>query len=141
MPGGRRSQGLSEACKPGGMRLDKWLWAARFFKTRGMARAAIEGGRVTMDGERVKPAKEISPGSRIEVGAGDMACEIIVARLGQRRGPAQEARQLYEETPDSLQRRTRAAERIRLAPEPTSSLRGRPTKRDRRRLDRLREQD
>lgn len=120
------------------MRLDKWLWAARFFKTRGMARAAIEGGRVRMGGERVKPAKEISPGSRIEVGTGATTCEIVVVRLGERRGPAHEAQLLYEETPESRERRAQVAERVRLAPEPTRHLRGRPTKRDRRQLTRFR---
>jgi ribosome-associated heat shock protein Hsp15 len=122
------------------MRLDKWLWAARFFKTRGMARAAIEGGKVRVDGERAKPAKDIAPGSRIEIGLGDTSQEVIVARLGERRRPAPEARQLYEETPASRARREQAAARMRVAPEPTSSLRGRPTKKDRRALDRFREQ-
>ena len=123
------------------MRLDKWLWAARFFKTRGLARAAIEGGKVRVGGERVKPAKEVARGSRIEIGAGESAWEIIVAQLGERRGPAHEARRLYEETPESQARRAQAAARIRIAPEPTSSLRGRPTKKDRRALNRFRGQD
>lgn len=123
------------------MRLDKWLWAARFFKTRGIARLAIEGGKVRMGGERAKPAKEVGPGSRIEIGAGDSALEVVVARVGERRGPAHEARQFYEETPESQARRERIAERVRVAPEPTSRLRGRPTKKDRRVLDRFRGQE
>jgi len=120
------------------MRLDKWLWAARFYKTRGLARAAIEGGKVRMDGARVKPAKEIALGTRIEVGTGESTLEVVVAKLAERRGPAQEARQLYEETPESRTRREQSTARIRLAPEPTSGLRGRPTKKDRRALDRFR---
>jgi ribosome-associated heat shock protein Hsp15 len=123
------------------MRLDKWLWAARFFKTRGLARAAVEGGKVRMCGERVKPAKEIAVGNLIEIGVSETTCEVRVAKLGERRGPAHEARQLFEETPDSLARRQRVAARIRLAPEPTSALRGRPTKKDRRALDRFRGQE
>jgi len=120
------------------MRLDKWLWAARFYRTRGLARAAIEGGKVRIDGARVKPAKEIALGMRIEIGAGDSTLEVAVAKLGERRGPAPEARQLYEETPESLARREQAIVRTRVSPEPTSRLRGRPTKKDRRALDRLR---
>jgi len=120
------------------MRLDKWLWAARFYKTRGLARAAVEGGKVRIDGTRVKPAKEIAPGTRIEIGAGDSMVEVVVAKLGERRGPAQEARQLYDETPESQVRRERTVVENRIAPEPTSRLRGRPTKKDRRALDRFR---
>jgi ribosome-associated heat shock protein Hsp15 len=120
------------------MRLDKWLWAARFYKTRGLARAAIEGGKVRIDGARVKPAREIALGNRIEIGAGDSTLEVAVVKLGERRGPAPEARQLYDETPESQARREQAVVRTRVSPEPTSRLRGRPTKKDRRALDRFR---
>jgi len=120
------------------MRLDKWLWAARFYKTRNLARAAIDGGKVRIGGARVKPAKDVALGTRMEIGAGESALEVLVVKLGERRGPAQEARQLYEETPESRARREQATAKIRPVAEPTSSLRGRPTKKDRRALDRFR---
>jgi len=120
------------------MRLDKWLWAARFYKTRTLARAAIEGGKVRIDGARVKPAKDVALGTRLEIGAGESALELVVVKLGERRGPPREACQLYEETPESRARREQATPQIRSGTEPTSSLRGRPTKKDRRALDRFR---
>jgi len=119
------------------VRLDKWLWAARFFKTRSLALAAIEMGRVRVEGERVKPAREVHAGERIEVVQGPARVEVIVRGLALVRGPATVARTLYEETPDSSQRREREAQARRYAPEPAAALQGRPTKRDRRRMERL----
>jgi ribosome-associated heat shock protein Hsp15 len=120
------------------MRLDKWLWAARFYRTRGLAQAAIEGGKVRVDGERVKPSKGLAAGSRVEIGAGESVREIVVAKLAERRGSARMASELYVETDASRARREQAAAERRLAVEPARALRGRPTKKDRRALERLR---
>lgn len=121
------------------VRLDKWLWAARFFKTRSLATAAIDAGRVTLNGERVKPAKEVRAGDRLSVRtpSGDFA--IDVAALSEQRGNAQAAAQLYQETDDS--RAARAAEALRKKhfDDPASHIFARPTKKDRRTLDRFRD--
>jgi len=123
------------------MRVDKWLWAARFFKTRGLAQQAIEAGRVRLNGERIKPAREVKPGERIEIGVGALRQEVVIQGLSQRRGPAPEARRLYAETEDSrLRREVQLAEHKRMH-EPARELHGRPTKRDRRVLERLRRGD
>jgi len=120
------------------MRIDKWLWAARFFKTRALAQQAIERGRVRREGALVKPAREVKPGDRLEVAVGELRWALVVQRLGARRGPASEARTLYEETEASrLGREAMLAER-RLSVEPSRALHGRPTKRDRRVLERFR---
>jgi len=120
------------------VRVDKWLWAARFFKTRSLAQAAVEGGKVRLNGERVKPAKDVRVGDRVEVSAGETVWDLSVAALSDKRGPASEARKLYEEGEASRLSRVAAAESRRLAVEPASSLAGRPTKRDRRTLHKLR---
>jgi ribosome-associated heat shock protein Hsp15 len=109
-------------------RLDKWLWAARFFKTRSLAADAIAGGRVRWNGQAVKPAREIRPGDEIEVAAGELRWTVIVRGLNPQRRPAPEARLLYEETAESAARRLRAEELRRLAPVPGTGLKGRPTK-------------
>jgi ribosome-associated heat shock protein Hsp15 len=117
-------------------RLDKWLWAARYFKTRTLAAAAVTGGKVQVDGQRVKPSKLIRAGDRLEIRRGPMQWEIVVSGLSKQRRPAPEAAQLYEETPESTARRLETAERHRQ--EQQEKLRGgRPTKRDRRRLSDL----
>lgn len=119
-----------------GMRLDKWLWAARFFKTRALAVEAIERGRVRVNGQGVKPARDLRPGDRVEVLQGAVLREVVVRALSHQRGPAPQAQTLYEETASSVERRMREAEQRRLAPEPAATLeQGRPTKRDRRQLD------
>lgn len=123
------------------MRLDKWLWVARFFRSRGLAHEAVEGGRVRVGGERAKPSKAVNVGDRVEVIAGPSRREVIVAKLSERRGPAREAREHYEETEESRLRHERAVMERRFAIEPARSLRGRPTKKDRRALDRLRSGD
>jgi ribosome-associated heat shock protein Hsp15 len=109
-------------------RLDKWLWAARFFKTRSLAADAIAGGRVRWNGQAVKPAREIRPGDEIEVAAGELRWTVIVRGLNPQRRPAPEARLLYEETAESAARRQRAEALRRLAPVPGTGLKGRPTK-------------
>jgi len=121
-------------------RVDRWLWAARFFKTRGAATEAVLGGRVHLNGARVKPAKEIRAGDRLEVTVGDTRREVLVRAIAERRGPASVAATLFEETPESLARRERMAAERRLARPLGADLGARPTKRDRRRLDALRAQ-
>jgi ribosome-associated heat shock protein Hsp15 len=116
------------------MRIDKWLWAARFFKTRALAVEEIAKGRVQINGHAVKPAHDVKPGDQIAL-KGPWPRTVHVRGLSQQRGPAPVAQQLYEETAESLELRAQAKERLRLAPEPAISLeRGRPTKRDRREL-------
>ncbi|MDQ7988689.1 MAG: RNA-binding S4 domain-containing protein [Candidatus Dactylopiibacterium sp.] len=119
-----------------GVRIDKWLWAARFFKTRSLATDAVDGGKVQINGLRAKPAKDVKPGDRVEVVAGDQHWELVVAALAEKRGPATEARKLYSETPASQAARQKAADERRLRVEPAADMHGRPTKRDRRTLDR-----
>lgn len=120
------------------VRVDKWLWAARFFKTRSLATDAVEGGKVQVNGLRVKPAKDVKPGDRVEVTIGDMHWELIVEGLSEKRGPAPEARKLYRETETSAAARQKVAEERHLRVEPSLEIHGRPTKRDRRSLDRWR---
>ena len=120
------------------MRLDKWLWAARFFKTRSLATDAVEGGKIKLNGLATKPAREVKPGDRLHIRAGEQDWEIIVLALNEQRRPAPEARALYEETPESIEQRSKTAELRKLAPTPTPDQKGRPTKRDRRALTRFR---
>lgn len=122
----------------GSVRLDKWLWAARFYKTRSLATAAINAGEVRVAGERVKPARDARPGDRLQVRRGDDVIDVVVRELSSVRAAAPVAQRLYEETEESRQRRARAAERRALAREPSLDIRGRPTKRDARVLRRLR---
>ena len=119
------------------MRLDKWLWAARFFKTRSLAQQAIAGGKVQLNGERIKPAHEVKPGDAVEVRVGDYRWNVIVRGLSERRGPAEQARKLYDETAESAAERQRRLDLRRLSPEPGLERKGRPTKRDRRLLEGL----
>jgi ribosome-associated heat shock protein Hsp15 len=118
------------------MRLDKWLWAARFFKTRSLAQQAIAAGQVRLRGERVKPAHEVRPGDELLLRKSDLEWQVIVRLLSERRGPAEEAMKLYEETAPSRAERERRMELRRLGP--GVDTKGRPTKRDRRLLERLR---
>ena len=120
------------------LRIDKWLWAARFFKTRTLATQAIDLGRVRADGERVKPARDVTVGDRLEIHIGDARIEVIVRALSATRGPAPVARLLYEETAASVARREQRAAARAYAPEPAQDIKGRPTKRDARELRRLR---
>jgi ribosome-associated heat shock protein Hsp15 len=116
-------------------RLDKWLWAARFYKTRSLASEAIAKGRVLVNGQAAKPSRSVRVGDRIELQQGPVRRAVEVLALSHIRGPATVAQQLYAETPDSIAARERSAEQRRLAPEPSSTIdQGRPTKRDRRRI-------
>jgi ribosome-associated heat shock protein Hsp15 len=119
------------------MRLDKWLWAARFFKTRSIASAEVEGGHVEVNGERAKPSKQVRIGDELRIRLNQFTHIVHVRGLAERRGPAAEARVLYEETEASLRERERLAEQRRLAPTPAYEEGGRPTKRDRRDMARV----
>jgi ribosome-associated heat shock protein Hsp15 len=121
----------------GKVRLDRWLWAARFFKTRSLATEAVQGGRAHVNGARAKPAKEVGAGDTVEVTVGETRWTVLVRGVAERRGPAAEARLLYEETAESAARRAREAEARRLAPALGADLGARPTKRDRRRIESL----
>ena len=110
-------------------RIDKWLWAARFFKTRSLAAAAVEGGRIKWNGQQVKPARELAPGDELDIVAGELHWTVIVRGLNLQRRPAPEARLLYEETAASAALRLQLQEIRRLAPMPGADLKGRPTKR------------
>jgi len=121
------------------VRIDKWLWAARFYKTRGAATEAVLGGLVQVNGQRVKPSKETRAGDRIEVRVGHVQRTVVVVGVAERRGPASVAATLYEETPESVAAREQAALERRTAPPPLGAdLGARPTKQARRRLDALR---
>ena len=119
------------------MRIDKWLWAARFYKTRSIASAAVDGGHVEVNGERAKPAKHIAPGDELRIRVNQNTFVVHVRGLSERRGRATDAQLLYEETPESRADRERLAEQRRLAPTPAYEDGGRPTKRDRRDLSRV----
>jgi len=117
------------------VRLDKWLWAARLAKTRALAAEAVKGGRVEVNGARVKPSREVHEGDEIGVTSGPYRRTVIVRGLAERRGPAKEAALLYEETPQSIAAREQLAAERRLTALPAPQPGGRPTKRDRRRLE------
>lgn len=116
-------------------RLDKWLWAARFFKTRALAVEAINGGKVQVNGQRVRPARGIRAGSRLRIHKGELAWEIEVVALAKQRRPAGEAVLLYAETVDSRERRQALVRARREAGEDRVARRGRPSKRDRRQIE------
>jgi ribosome-associated heat shock protein Hsp15 len=128
--------GMSGAVVAGaGLRLDKWLWAARFFKTRALAVEAIERGRVAVNGQGAKPARELRPGDRVDLRQGNLQRCIVVRGLSSVRGPTPVAQALYEETPESIAAREQAAAERHLRADPAHAIeQGRPTKRDRRHL-------
>lgn len=113
-------------------RIDKWLWAARFFKTRSLAQASVRGGHVELNGHACKPARGVSTGDRLRIVRGETVFELEVLAISERRGPASEARELYAETAESVAERARRAEQRRL--EADRAPDGRPGKRDRRRI-------
>ncbi|HSD37893.1 MAG TPA: RNA-binding S4 domain-containing protein [Rhodocyclaceae bacterium] len=121
-----------------GVRIDKWLWAARFFKTRTLATDAVDGGHVQVNGTRIKPARNVRPGDCIHLVLGEQRWELIVQAVAERRGSATIARTLYEETPESIAARVARAEARKVEYEPSDDMRGRPTKRDRRQMGRVR---
>ena len=119
------------------LRIDKWLWAARFFKTRALAADAVESGKVLVNDARVKPAKALTIGDRLDIRLGQYQHEVEVLGLSGRRGPAPEAQQLYRESEESRSRRETIAAQNKLLPQP--HFKGRPTKRDRREIERFRQ--
>ena len=126
------------ACGMDDTRIDKWLWAARFFKTRSQATAAVTGGKVDVNGDTAKPSKTVKVGDQIRLRMGPVEYRIVVTGIGERRGSAAVAQTLYEERPDSLAERQRIASERRFASAPSYEEKGRPSKKDRRDLERWR---
>ncbi len=121
------------------MRIDKWLWVARFFKTRSLAQQAVEGGKVRLNGERVKPAKDVRVGDTLDMNIAAQDWTIAVQALSDKRGPAAVAQTLYAESDESRARRAEQAALRKLSAEPALQRHGRPTKRERRQLERWRD--
>jgi ribosome-associated heat shock protein Hsp15 len=119
-------------------RIDKWLWAARFYKTRSLAAAAIAGGKVQVNGERVKRAKPLQVGDEVRIRQGPYEHHVVVRELSDRRGPAAQAAVLYEEKPASRAAREALALQLKSMHSAFAPARGRPTKKDRREINRLR---
>ena len=119
------------------VRIDKWLWAARFFKTRSLAAAAIDSGKVRLMGERVKPARPLRLGDELSIDNGADSWEVLVLGLSEQRGAAPVARALYQETAASAARRGDAAEQRKLYREPGEMIKGRPSKHERRQLNKI----
>lgn len=126
---------------PGKVRLDKWLWAARFFKTRGLAAEAIDGGKVDVNGDRAKRARQVQAGDTISLRQGPIEWVVKVRDVSERRGSAEIARQLYEETDEGRRKREIVTEQLRNMPTVFSYGDGKPGKRDRRALRRLKGDD
>ncbi|MGH7653725.1 MAG: RNA-binding S4 domain-containing protein [Gemmatimonadaceae bacterium] len=129
--------GREQAEGLGAVRVDKWLWAARFYKSRSIAVTAIEGGKVTVNGERVKPSRDIKPGDSVRIRLGPYEHVIIVRALSDRRGPAAQAASLFDETADSRAAREKLHWQLKHAAPVIVAGEGRPTKKDRRDLNRL----
>ena len=131
----------TETSTAGRVRIDKWLWAARFFKTRSLAAEAVAAGKIEVNDERVKPAKLIQLGDSVSVRLGPYVHIVHVRGISERRGPASVAATLYEETAESSAARAKLAEQLRMAPAAfVYEEKGRPTKRDRREIDRFRDE-
>ena len=125
----------------GRTRIDKWLWAARFYKTRALAAEAIAGGKVQVNGDRVKRAKPLQLGDQVRIRQGPYEHQVVVRDLADRRGPAAEAAKLYEETPQSRSAREALALQLKSIHSAFLPERGRPTKKDRREINRLKGRD
>ena len=123
------------------MRIDKWLWAARFFKTRALAQAAVTGGKVKLNDERVKPAKGVRAGDVLAIRIGEFEWSVTVKAVAQRRGPAELARTLYAESAESRARRTAQIADRKAHGSVGGERKGRPTKRERRQLERWRDDE
>ena len=126
---------------PEGVRLDKWMWAARLVKTRALAVDAIKGGRVNVNDAAAKPSRDVHVGDRIELRTGALRRTVVVLALSDKRGPAPTAALLYEETPESREARELFLAQRRMEPRPQPGGGGRPTKRDRRRFEQARGRD
>ena len=123
--------------EPARVRLDRWLWAARFYKTRALAAAAVGGGNVELNGARAKRAKPIAVGDRLRIRRGPFEYQLVVRAVAEQRGPPAAAAGLYEEDSAGKRRRERLAEQLRMAPTLRYAGKGRPTKKDRREIERL----
>jgi ribosome-associated heat shock protein Hsp15 len=121
-----------------GVRIDKWLWAARFLKTRGLSADAVAGGKVEVNGQKPKPAKTVRIGDRIRIRLGPFEHLVTVRGLAERRGPAAEAAKLYAEDPSSKERRDTLAEQHRIAAQAFSHGEGKPSKKERRAIEKVR---
>ncbi len=119
------------------IRIDKWLWAARFFKTRSLAAEAVAGGKVEINGTRAKPSRNIRPGEKLDIRKGPFEWTVIVRAVANNRGPAPQARLLFDETEESIHKRAAAAAQMKFERPPEFNLRGRPTKKDRRSIRRF----
>jgi ribosome-associated heat shock protein Hsp15 len=128
---------MPEPDNAAGVRLDKWLWAARFFKTRSLAAEAVNGGKIQLNGHRAKRAKQVRPGDEVRIRKGLFEQSVVVRGLAEKRGPAKVAQTLYEETTESLHQRETLAIQLKSAPETSFRTKGRPTKRERRDIDRF----
>ena len=114
------------------IRIDKWLWAARFFKTRSLAADAVTGGKIEVNGARAKPSRTVRVGDKVSIRRGAYEWTVVVRALAKLRGPAPEAQLLYEETEESIRKRERAAAQLKLERSPEFHSTGRPSKKDRR---------
>ena len=132
---------MEERDDDGRVRLDKWLWAARFYKTRGLASEAIAGGKVQVNGDRAKRARPVQPGDEIRIRQGPYEHHVVVRALSGRRGPASAAAELYQETPASRAAREALAVQLKSLHGAFVPDKGRPTKKDRRELGRLKGRD
>ena len=130
----------SEAEEDDGLRLDKWLWAARFYKTRSLAATAIEGGKVHVNGERVKRSRVLAEGEEVRIRSGPFEHRVIVRSLLPRRGPAAQAATMYEELPESREARERIAAYLRAQAAAGAADSGRPSKKDRRDIRRWKDE-
>jgi len=130
----RRGQGTSTVAGPASVRIDKWLWAARFYKTRSLASDAIKSGKIQSNGERIKPSKEVQLGEVISIRQDIYSRHVVVKALSERRGPASQAALLYEETEQSIAERERLIQLKHAQPAPRPRGAGRPTKRERRQI-------
>ena len=119
------------------VRVDKWLWAARFFKTRSLAAEAVSGGKIEINGERAKPSRVVRIGDKVGIRRGPYEWTIIVKDVARLRGPAAQAQQLYEETEESLRKREAAIAQLKLERPPEFDIPGRPSKKDRRAIQRF----
>ncbi len=119
------------------LRIDKWLWAARFFKTRSLAAKAVDGGKVRLNGAGAKPSRELKPGDELAIRIGDLEWVVEVKALSRQRGPAPQAALLYAEREDSRERRLAAVALRKVQAHPAAGVKGRPTKKDRRQLRRF----
>ena len=131
---------MSEHEQTARVRIDKWLWAARFYKTRSLATQAVDGGKIRLNGERCKPSKNVGVGDQLAIQLGETLWEVEIVALAMQRGSAAIAQRLYSERPESQARRAEAIEEAKARKrwsEPSSALRGRPTKRNRRDIDRF----